>query len=101
MFNYYVRSKQVLEFEKLFNMFVGDKLKECLSVTALDYVLSIEEGRAFTFIVIILIHSNNSTDGKFKGNVVTVLDGKQERPQSYKRYGNDSHGIQDSQIGVT
>ena len=80
--NYYVKSKQALEFYKLFDMIVGDKLKECLPGIALDYVLVIEGDSVLTSEKIASltdIHSNNYTDGKYKGNVVMALDASKTR----------------------
>ena len=104
MFNYYVKSKHVLEFDKWFNMVFGNKLKKCLPVKVLDYVLANEGNSVLTSEKIASladIHSNNYIYGKYKGIVLTILDGRQDGQLSYKRYGNGNHGNQDSQSGVT
>ena len=39
---YYIESRGVHNFEQLCDLFIADKLKSCLSVGALNYVLSLE-----------------------------------------------------------
>jgi hypothetical protein len=45
---HYLQSRNVDNFAKLLDLFVADKLKECLSPGALHYVLSLEGNKCFT-----------------------------------------------------
>ena len=75
---YYIRSRQVEgDYERLVNILVSDRLKECLSAPALNYVMNLEGDAFFEpdhVAMLVDMYTNNYQDDKYKGNQVTQLD---------------------------
>jgi hypothetical protein len=78
LLTYYLRSRGAdSDIKKLTNLLVADKLKDCLPVKSLNYVLSLEGDRCFTAGEVADnadIYSSNYTDaGVYRQNTVTDL----------------------------
>ena len=75
---YYIRSWQAEgDYERLVNILVSDRLKECLSAPALNYVMNLEGDAFFEPDRVAMLadtYANNYQDGKNKGNQITQLD---------------------------
>ena len=69
---YYIRSRQAEgDYERLVNILVSDRLKECPSAPALNYVMNLECDAFFEpdrFAMLADTYVNNYQDGKYKGN---------------------------------
>ena len=75
---YYIQSRQAEgDYERLVNILVSDRLKECLSAPALNYMMNLE-GDAFVepdrVAMLADTYANNYQDGKYKSNQITQLD---------------------------
>jgi hypothetical protein len=72
---HYLQSRNVDNFAKLLDLFVADKLKECLSPGALHYVLSLEGNKCFTSNDVAsnadVYYSNYNEDGSYKASAVS------------------------------
>ena len=75
---YYIRSRQAEgDYEHLVNILVIDRLKECLSAPALNYMMNLEGDAVFDPDCVAMLadtYANNYQDGKYKGNQITQLD---------------------------
>ena len=75
---YYIRSRQVEgDYECLINILVSDSLKECLSASALNYVMNLEGDAFFEPDRVSMLadtYDNNYQDGKYNGNQITELN---------------------------
>ena len=75
---YYIRSRQAEgNYERLVNILVSDRLKECLSASALNYVMNLEGDAFFERNRVAMLadtYANNYQDGKYKSNQITQVD---------------------------
>ena len=85
---YYIRSRQAEgDYERLVNILISDRLKECPSAPALNYVMNLE-GDAFfepdRFAMLADTYANNYQDGKNKGNQITQLNAESKNKKAQK-----------------
>ena len=80
---YYIRSRQAEgNYERLVNILVSDRLKECLSAPALNDVMNLEGDAFFEPEHLAMLadtsYANNYQVGKYKGNQITQLDAERK-----------------------
>ena len=75
---YYIRSRQAEgDYERLVNILVSERLRECLSEHALNYVMNLEGDAFFEPDRVAMLadtYANNYQVGKYKGNPIIKLD---------------------------
>ena len=85
---YYIRRRQAEgDYERLLNILVNDRLKECLSALALNYVMNLE-GDAFIepdrVAMLADTHANDYRTARgYNGNQITQLDAEPKDNKGY------------------